>query len=291
MKIGVALGAGSAKGLAHIGVLQVLEENGIKPDVVAGTSMGAVVGGAYAAGISLEQLERVALSIKKENMKQLLPRQLSLKGMVSNEGVKRFLEQFLDAKKIEELPLKFGCVATDIYTGEEIRLTKGPIVEAILASAAIPSFFPVVEHKGRFLADGGLVNPVPVSLARSLGADFVIGVNVISISRRKERLRENEEEEEGFVERMKNALRKLIEGEEESPPNMLAVFLSAIDIMEEQIVLSKLRLHPPDVFIHVDTSDVSSKEYYRAREIIEKGRKVTQKIIDYIKYLLESYRG
>ncbi len=291
MKIGIALGAGSAKGLAHIGVLQVLEENGIKPDVVTGTSMGSVIGGAYASGINLWELERIALSIKKENMKKLLPRQLSLRGMVSNEGVREFLEGLLGDRKIEELPLRFGCVAADIYTGEEVRLVRGPMVDAILASSAIPGFFPVVEYEGRFLADGGLVNPIPVSLARSLGADFVIGVNVIAREKKEMDHSQEDEDDENFVDRMKKALRRLLEGEEVAPPNMLTVFLSAIDIMEEQIVLSKLRLHPPDVFIHIDTSDFSSKEYYRAGELIEVGRRVTQKIVNYVKYLIDTYRS
>jgi len=291
LKIGVALGAGSAKGLAHIGVLQVLEENGIKPDVVTGTSMGSVIGGAYASRISLWELEKIALSIKKENMKKLLPRQLSLKGMVSNEGIREFLTGLLGDRKIEELPLRFGCVAADIYTGEEFRITKGPIVDAILASSAIPGFFPVVEYDGRFLADGGLVNPIPVNLARALGADFVIGVNVISRVKKRMGHRQEDDEEENFVERMKRALRRLLEDEEVAPPNMLTVYLSAIDIMEEQIVVSKLRLYPPDVFIHIDTSDFSSKEYYRAGELIDKGRRVTQKIVNYVKYLIDAFSG
>ncbi len=290
MKIGVALGAGSAKGLAHIGALQALEENGIKPDIIVGTSIGAVIGGAYASGMGLEEIERVALSIKRGTVKKILPHRLSLRSLVSQERVKTFFKNTFKDKKIEELPLPFGCIAADIFTGEEVRLTKGPLVEAMLASSAIPGFFPVVEAQDKFLTDGGLVNPIPVSLAKGLGADFVIGVNVITKERRNLRPATKDNEDESFVERMKRALRRFIEGEQDTPPNMIVAFLSAIDIMEEQILYSKLRLNPPDIFIHIDTSGFSWKEYYRARELIKKGREVSLKIMDYIKYMVDSFK-
>ncbi len=155
MKIGLALGAGSAKGLAHIGILQVLEDAGIRPQVIAGTSMGAVIGGFYASGLSPAEMEKMAVSITKEEVKKLLPKKPSLTHLVDNQRIKRLFYRILGNKRIEELPLKFGCVVTDILSGREVYFTSGPMVEAILASSAIPGFFPTVKIGDRYLVDGG----------------------------------------------------------------------------------------------------------------------------------------
>ncbi len=288
MRIGLALGAGSAKGLAHIGILQVLEEAGIKPEVIAGTSMGAVIGSFYASGLTPSEMEKMATSITKDEVKKLLPKRPSLTHLVDNERIKKLFYRVLGDKKIEDLPIKFGCVATDILSGKEIYFTSGPVVEAILASSAIPGFFPTVKIGERYLVDGGVVDPIPVELTKRLGADFVIAVNVMSW---KARGAEHEEPngEGNFADKVKKAILKLIMGEEKGPPHILSTFLYVVDIMQEEIVRSKLRITSPDILIHVDTSDFSSNEYYRAKEIIERGREVGSKVMDYLQYLIKTF--
>ncbi len=288
MKLGIALGAGSAKGLAHIGILQVLEEAGIKPEVVTGTSMGAVIGGFYASGLSLDKMEDMATSITKEEVKKLLPRRPSLTHLVDNHRIKKLFRRVLGNQRIEALPVKFGCVATDILSGRKVHFTSGPMVDALLASSAIPGFFPAVKMKNTYLVDGGVVDPIPVELARSLGADFVVAVNVMNWKAR--RAEEEEPEEEGnFAEKVKRAILKLVVGEEKGPPHILSTFLYVVDIMQEQIVRSKLKITSPDFLIHVDTSDFSSNEYYRAREIIARGREVGKRMIGYLEYLIKRF--
>ncbi len=288
IKIGLALGAGSAKGVAHIGIIQVLEEAGIKPHIITGTSMGAVIGGFYASGLTPREMKEMATSITKDEVKKLLPHRPSLTHLVDNSRIKSLFQKVLGDRKIEELPVKFGCVATDILSGKEVYFTEGPMVEALLASSAIPGFFPAVKVGGRYLVDGGVVDPVPVDLARKLGADFVIAVNVMSWKTKGAEI-PAQEEEENFVDRLKKAISRLLLGEEKGPPHIISTFLYAVDIMQEEIVRSKLKVCPPEMFIHVDTSDFSSNEYYRADEIVARGEEVGRKVISYLTYLINTF--
>ncbi len=292
MAVGIALGSGSAKGLAHIGVLEVLEQRGVYPEVVTGTSMGALVGAAYASGIPLARIKEIALSINKDSIKEIFSPHFSVYGFVSQEKIRGFLQDLFGDRKIEELPKKFACIATDVRTGEEIIFREGSVVDAVLASISIPVLFPPVRLNERFLVDGGLVNPVPVDAARNLGADFVIAVNVISPLRRKrymgefERAQRKQKEEKSFMARLKEVVMGFFEKEEDEIPHILETFFSALDIMEEEIVFSHLRLNPPDILIQIDTSDFKSKEFYRAEEIILRGRHIAELIVDYIIYQL-----
>ncbi len=291
MTVGIALGSGSAKGLAHIGVLEVLEQRGVYPEVVTGTSMGALVGAAYASGIPLSRIKEIALSINRNSIKEIFSPHFSVYGFVSQEKIRGFLQELFGERKIEQLPRKFACIATDVRTGEEIIFREGSVVDAVLASISIPVLFPPVRLNERFLVDGGLVNPVPVDAARNLGADFVIAVNVISPLRRKrymgefERSQKKQKEEKSFMTRLKEVVMGFFEKEYEVP-HILESFFSALDIMEEEIVFSHLKLNPPDILIQIDTSDFKSKEFYRAEEIIMRGRHIAELIVDYIIYQL-----
>ena len=181
-KIGLALGCGAARGLAHIGVLKVLEKHQVPVDIVTGTSMGAFIGGAYASGIKMSVMEEISLNADwKLNAMMFFPT-ISLSGFVDGKRIKEFLKNVIGNRNIEEGDRKFACVATDILTGEEIVIDQGSLIEAIRASISIPTIFTPVYHGNRFLADGGIVNPVPVDLARKMGADIVIAVNVIPLN-------------------------------------------------------------------------------------------------------------
>lgn len=179
-KIGLALGSGGAKGLAHIGVIKVLEENGISIDFIAGSSIGAMVGGCYAALKNINEIEKFALGNNSRQMLSFIDLALQRGGLVHGEKIKKFLEQFVDGINIEECKISFLAVATDLKNGEAIVLKKGKLSEIIRASIACPPVFRPVEIESRFLGDGGLSMPVPVEIVKEMGADIVIAVNLDS---------------------------------------------------------------------------------------------------------------
>src|SRR5690606_34686364 len=175
-RLGLALGSGSARGWAHIGVIQALEEMGVRPDVVAGTSIGALVGSAYVNG-ALDDLADWVKTLTTKDVFGLMDFTLS-GGVVKGEKLFGFFEERHSNPNIEDLEQRFVTVATDMKSGREIWISKGPILQAARASCALPGLFTPLKHQGRWMLDGGLVNPVPVSAARAFGADVVIAVNL-----------------------------------------------------------------------------------------------------------------
>ncbi len=176
-KIGLALGSGGSKGLAHIGVIKVLEENNIPIDFIAGVSIGAMVGGFYATGLSVKKMEEIALETNWRRMFSLVDPHLK-QGLITGEKVKTFIDGYVNGKKIEDCKIPFVAVATDLKTGEIVLLNKGAMAQAIRASISIPLVFKPVEIDSRTLADGGLSAPVPVEIVRAMGADIVIAINL-----------------------------------------------------------------------------------------------------------------
>jgi NTE family protein len=177
IRIGLALGGGAARGWSHIGVLRVLDGAGIRPDVIAGCSIGAVVGGCYAAR-KLDEIEAFALSLTKRRIMGLLDFHLGASGLIGGGRLQKLLDHDLGACRVEDLPVRFATVATELVTGHEIWLTRGRLVDALRASYALPGVFDPVRIGNRWLVDGALVNPVPVTVARASGADLVICVNL-----------------------------------------------------------------------------------------------------------------
>ncbi|HNS34248.1 MAG TPA: patatin-like phospholipase family protein [bacterium] len=177
-KIGLALGSGGSRGLAHIGVIKALEENNIPIDFVAGSSIGTMVGGFYAAGLSIKEIEKIALSTTWRRVFSVLFDPHLKQGLIGGEKLKTFIEDYINGKKFEDCKITFVAVATDLKTGEVVVLNKGEMAQAIRASVSIPLVFKPVKINGRILADGGLSAPVPVEIARNMGADIVIAVNL-----------------------------------------------------------------------------------------------------------------
>ena len=178
-KVGLALGSGSAKGLSHIGVIKLLEEMDIKIDYVAGSSIGAMIGGAYAAGVSINEIEDIALKTDlASSVKYFLPT-ISKSGLISGTKVTEFLRDIVGDIKIENLKIPFTATATDILTGQEVNFSKGRLVEAIRTSISVPIIFQPVIYDDKILVDGGLANPLPINVAREMGAEFIIAVNVM----------------------------------------------------------------------------------------------------------------
>jgi NTE family protein len=180
--LGLVLGGGGAKGYAHIGVLKVLEELKVKPDIVVGASMGSLVGGFYAAGYSVAQIEQLALQIDKKKKRWLFPLRLSKKGLIDGKRVVQYLTPYLGGKRIEDLPVRYAATAVDIESREEVVIDHGGLIPAIRASISIPVAFMPLEYAGRLLIDGGFPNPVPVSVACRMGAEKIVGVNVLTTS-------------------------------------------------------------------------------------------------------------
>jgi NTE family protein len=179
LKIGYALGGGGARGLSHIGVLKVLEEHNIFPDVIVGTSIGAVIGALYAGGYKASDIERLALGLNWKKMMRLADITLPTGGFIQGKRVTALLQSILGDLTFSQLKCTYACATTDVITGEEVILQDGSLIEAVRASISLPGIFRPVPVKGRYLVDGGLLNEVPVSICRRLGADYVIGVNVI----------------------------------------------------------------------------------------------------------------
>jgi predicted acylesterase/phospholipase RssA len=179
MKIGYALGGGAARGLSHIGVLKVLDEHGIFPDIIAGTSIGAMVGALYAGGYKPSDIEQIVLGLDWKNLVRLVDMTLPLSGLLKGKRVVSLLRSVLGDLTFPQLRCAFACVATDIINGEQVVLRDGSLIDAVRASISIPGIFTPVEIKGRYLVDGSLINTVPVSVCRDMGAGYVIGVNVV----------------------------------------------------------------------------------------------------------------
>ncbi|SDN77281.1 NTE family protein [Methylobacterium phyllostachyos] len=271
-RIGLALGGGSARGWAHIGVLRALEEAGIHPTVVAGCSIGAVVGACYAAG-RLDRLEAFARALTRRRVVGLIDPRLPGSSLIAGNRLRQRLHADLGERRIERLPIRFGCVATEYGTGQEVCLTEGPAVDAVRASYAIPGLFPPVTHEGRVLMDGTLVNPVPVALARALGADLVICVNLNGdtggpvvrevpayVPRR------------GFLSALRDRLRGFPRPEPEIPvPGLARVVLDAFNITQDRISRSRLERDPPDVAIGPDVAKFGLFDFHRADEGIALG--------------------
>jgi NTE family protein len=178
-KTGFALSGGAARGLAHIGVLKVLDQHGICPDIIAGTSIGAVIGALYASGLKALEIEKLALGLDFKRIFSLVEISLPLTGLIHGKRVVALLESILGQTTFDQLKCDYACVTTDIMTGQQVILRDGSLVEALRATISIPGIFTPVLIDDRYLVDGGLVNEVPVSACRALGAEYVIGVNVI----------------------------------------------------------------------------------------------------------------
>ncbi|MCP1541806.1 NTE family protein [Methylorubrum extorquens] len=322
-RIGLALGGGSARGWSHIGVIEGLEEAGIFPEVVAGCSIGAVVGGAYAAG-RIGALKAFALSLTRRRVVGLLDPRITGSGLIAGERLRRRLARELDGFRIEDLRLAFASVATELGTGHEVWLSRGPLVEAVRASYAIPGIFPPVALEGRLLMDGTLVNPVPVRLARELGADLVICVNLACETRapamviRPERddplfdapeepvERAIEQTLEATVRRrgrwalLSGASRRLM-GRRRRPepppsvgrpsPGVARVMLDAFNITQDRISRARLASEPPDVAIRPLLAEFGQFEFHRAADGIALGRQAVRAALPEIRRMIESAAG
>lgn len=294
--IGLALGGGAARGFAHIGVIRTLLSNGIVPDVVVGTSIGAVVGGAYAGG-HLDTLEEWARSLQMRNILGYLDIRLNGSGLIGGERLAAQLEASLGRTAIEDLPVKFAAVATEVRTGHEIWLTHGSLVDAMRASYALPGIFAPVLIGDRWLVDGAMVNPVPVSAARALGAEIVIAANLSSdVFNHSTTIYSHGQPVEVAETAIEAPPPKRRFGKFFSPertvkreffggggrPGISSVMVDAFNIMQDRITRARLAGDPPDMLISPRVGQIGWFDFHRAADLIAIGTRATERALDSI---------
>jgi NTE family protein len=273
-KIGFALGAGSARGWAHIGVLRALTESGIAPDLIAGCSVGAFVGAAFAAG-RLDHVEAWALGIDRRRMFRLADFGLR-GGLIKGERINEvFREQFVESE-FSDLPIPLAAVATDLHSGQEVWLREGKVSAAVAASIAVPGLFRPVLHEDRYLVDGSVVNPIPVSLCRAMGADIVLAVDLGSdLVGRYARDEDRALAKGGFMSRVLPRYNPTSERQAEpeiAPPSLVETLMGSINIMQLRIARSRLAGEPPDVLLTPRLGHLGLLDYHRAEVAIAEGR-------------------
>ncbi|MGM8214363.1 patatin-like phospholipase family protein [Bacillaceae bacterium W0354] len=254
-KIGLALGSGGARGFSHLGVLKVLYENNIPIDYIAGSSMGALVGALYASGQSVENLYRLALTFR---MKYFLDITVPKMGFIQGERIKSYLKMFTYQKNLEEFPIPISIVATDIYTGEKVVFNKGDAATAIRASIAIPGIFVPEKVDDKLLVDGGVIDRVPISVVKDMGADLIIAVDCSQF---------------------------------ESNTDIHSIYdiiMQSIDIMQNEIT-NKL-IMDADFILRPEVYSFSSRNFTNIQEIIDKGEIEANKYIDSIKKSITDWK-
>jgi NTE family protein len=288
--IGLALGGGAARGFAHIGVMRTLLARGIVPDVIVGTSIGAVVGGSYAAN-QLDGLETWARGLTVRGILSYLDISLSGSGLIRGRHLASRLETVLADQRIDDLPIRFAAIATEFNTGHEIWLTRGRLADALRASYALPGIFPPVRIGGRWLVDGALVNPVPVSAARALGARMVIAVNLNSDLFGRGTIiasHGSDDSDEPVADELngfrgmfggKHSLRRQFLGTR-GRPGIPTVMVEAFNVMQDRITRARLAGDPPDVLISPRLGQIGWFDFHRAADAIAIGADAAEKAAD-----------
>ena len=259
-KVGLALGGGAAKGFAHLGVLEVLEKEKIPVDIIAGTSMGAIIGAFYAYSKDLPSMQGLAIEMGKKRLRIFTDLTIPRTGILSWRKVEKQLYNYFGKVRFEDLSIPFECVAVDIDSGEEIVLTEGEVWHAIRASASVPVMLPLTEVRGQHLVDGGILNPVPVRLVKSMGADIVIAVNVIPMDHHVQPLPHHQH-------------------------TIFSIMLKTMYIFNNRVIESSLE--GADVVIQVDTEAIGYTDFHKAADCIECGRAAAQLMVPKIKKLLQ----
>lgn len=294
-KIGLALGGGSARGWAHVGVIRALRGAGIPIHCVAGTSIGSVIGGYYASG-SFDELEKMANEVEWNTFLRYLDIVLPRQGLVEGKKILEFFRGTLKTKTIQNLSIPFCAVAADMVTGKEIQIRKGNLADAMRASISIPGILNPVKKSGEWLVDGGLVNPVPVSAARAMGADIVIAVDLNhDFSQRGMRLKTGgkaiAKDQASWAEEMRRhynnaseALKtKFKEWTVGNGPVIFDVIGWSVNIMQDQITQKNMLTEKPDFLIRPKLGSVRAFDFHLAKPMIEEGVLQTKKILSELK--------
>lgn len=311
-KIGLALGSGSARGLAHIGVIKVLEENHIPISMIAGTSMGSLIGALYASGLTGTELEEIACNTNLKTTSRLFMPTPSVQGLIDGNRINDFLVSLMGNRSFSSLKMPFAAVAADIERAEEVVMTDGLLVKAIRASISIPGIFTPAMLKGRSLVDGGLMNPVPVDVVKNLGADYIIAVDVTrpvktgSVGLTEDLTDISEKDSQtvsskkfndnlaAFVnmtinwDQLKNRVNEFTQEFWDSKIrdpvrlNVFKILMSSWNIVENQITELQLARHKPDLHIKPGLDNAGLFDFHKAEEIIKSGEIATRKKLEAI---------
>ncbi|MHC2461590.1 patatin-like phospholipase family protein [Bradyrhizobium embrapense] len=306
--IGLALGGGAARGFAHIGIIKTLLAHGIVPNVVVGTSIGSVVGGAYAAG-HIDTLEQWARSLQPRSVLGYLDIRLNGSGLIGGTKLAAEIEAALGQVMIEDLAVKFASVATEVRTGHEIWLTQGRVVDAMRASYALPGIFAPVLIGDRWLVDGALVNPVPVSAARALGAEIVIAANLssdvfahsttiynhgpsaapevtVAVTAEAEIEPEPPKRRFGRFFSAERTVKREFFGSA-SRPGISSVMVDAFNIMQDRITRARLAGDPPDMLVSPRVGQIGWFDFHRADDLIAHGIRAAERAIGAIEEAID----
>ncbi len=296
-KVGLALGSGASRGWSHIGVIDALVADGIEPDIVCGTSVGAMMGAAYVAG-NLDGLREWVLGINRSDVYRFLDIKFSQTGFVDIERLDEFIHKYVvDAEtEVGDLPKPFLAVATCLNTGQEVWSRGGNVAHWVRASMSLPGLFPPVHDEDRWLVDGGLVNPVPVAACRALGADIVIAVNlnadIVGKHLRNAKVA-SAEEEAGLVRYLKQQAKEYSgslfssDKPDVEPPGLMSVVSSSINIFQDRITRSRMAGDPPDFMISPHLSDVGLLEFGKAAEAMKTGKECVERVLPDIRRRIE----
>jgi NTE family protein len=304
MKVGLALGSGAARGWSHMGIINGLAEMGIEPDIVSGSSIGALVGAAYAAD-KLDLLQAWTCSLTWKEIIRFLDPTLLGGGLIQGDKLTEFISEYVKNLHFESLKRQLGVVATDLETGREIWFREGPVMEAVRASISLPGLFTPLQHQGRWLVDGGLANPVPVSLCRAMGADIVIAVNLNgdilgkhlrNTGKQRDKPAEVKEDDlwgritgqvvNSLSARKKELMNRLL-GEDRDVPGLYEVLASSINIMQDRITRSRMAGDPPDVILAPRMSKLGLMEFVEAEMAIDEGLREIRRMRPALEQLFE----
>ena len=319
LKIGLALGSGAARGLAHIGVLKALIEEGISIDYISGSSIGALVGAYFASKGEVATLEEMVLGIDWRKLARLIDPNLifMLKGLIHGQKIKELLQAIIGDIEFKDLKIPLAVVATDINTGEEVVIKEGSVIEAVRASISMPAIFMPVKYGRRFLIDGGVVNPVPAGVVRNMGATFVIACNVIQklkdkrmqINKKKTSRLISKSQVKKDVNSLNGRFNRIIQKNkfkdfwrvfatlqakiqnkvkriDPNTPNIFEVLLQSVYLMEYEI--AKLKAKEADIVITPNVSNLKTLDFYQRKEAIVKGFEAAKKMFPNIRKLIKS---
>jgi NTE family protein len=298
----LALGSGGARGIAHVGVIEALAEHDIPVRAIVGSSIGAEIGAFLAAGVSVDEIRRLATGMDWKATLRLFMPELGSSGIVTDRGIRAFLAPHMEGKSIEDLPIPFAALATDLVNGSEVLFTKGPLLDAVCASIAIPGLLPPVKLGGRLLADGGLVNLVPFDIAREHFGGPVVAV---AVHPGAFDLRLDPPEDNAWTSRLTELLqlewtRKLpqlhvwlsqlklqLRSDNRRAPSVFSTYNRAMDISRAEITRLRERLSPPDVMMRPDVSGIGMLEFYRGPEAVAAGHAAVRRALPEIHAALE----
>ena len=282
-RVGLALGSGASRGWSHIGIIRALTEIGVEPEIISGCSIGALVGASYCAG-KLDELEGWLTKVSNIEVVKFLELNWSLNGFVNKKHLNEFLIKYVcdEETRIEKLEKTYAAVATDLDNGREVWFTSNSLLKAVKASMSLPGLFQPIKYEGRWLVDGGLVNPVPVSICRALGADIVIAVNlngdIVGKHLLKKAKNEAHEDNKGLADRFVESIKKYSEtifsseNNEDQTPSFYNIIASSINIFQDRITRSRMAGDPPDVLLTPKLSKIGLLEFDKGIQALNEGK-------------------